>query len=64
MSRPTVFVGGYYYPTFYRASLWYDPFFLGSGPGYYGFYGPAYFQYPIYGRGRGYDNSGSVCLQV
>ena len=64
VSRPTVFVGGYYYPTFYRASLWYDPFFIGSGPGYYGYYGPAYYQYPIYpGRGR-YDNSGSVRLQI
>jgi hypothetical protein len=67
VARPTVFVGGYYYPSFYRASLWYDPFFLGSGPGwgpsFYG-YGPVYYQYPIYGRGRGYDSSGSVRLQV
>jgi hypothetical protein len=58
----TVFVGGYYYPSLYRASLFYDPW----GPGYYGYYGygPAYYQYPIYaGRGR-YDNSGSVRLQV
>jgi PEGA domain-containing protein len=64
VSRPTVFVGGYYYPTFYRASLWYDPW-----PGYYGYYGygPYYqVQIPIYGRGRGYgyDRSGSVRLQV
>lgn len=58
--RPTVFVGGYYYPRLYRASLWYDPWY----PGYYGFYGPAYYQYPIYGRGRGYEQSGSVRLQV
>jgi PEGA domain-containing protein len=66
VSRPTVFVGGYYYPTFYRSSLWYDPFFPGSGPGYYGYYGPAYYQYPVYvggGRGR-YDNSGSIRLQI
>ena len=61
VSRPTVFVGGYYYPTLYRASLWYDPWYSG----YYGFYGPAYYQYPIYGPGRGYyDRSGSVRLQV
>ena len=38
VSRPTVFVGGYYFPTLYRASLWYDPWYSG----YYGFYGPAY----------------------
>jgi hypothetical protein len=61
VSRPTVFVGGYYYPTLYRASLWYDPWYSG----YYGFYGPAYYQYPIYGPGRGYyERSGSVRLQV
>ena len=65
VSRPTVFVGGYYYPSLYRASLWYDPW----GPGYYGYYGygPYYqVQIPIYGRGRGYgyDRSGSVRLQV
>ena len=70
VARPTVFVGGYYYPSLYRASLWYDPWGPGWGP-YYGFYGSAYgyggpayggyYQYPIYG-GR-YDNSGSVRLQ-
>jgi hypothetical protein len=60
VARPTVFVGGYYYPSLYRASLWYSPW----GPGYYG-YGPAYYQYPIYVGGRGrYDNSGSVRLQI
>jgi hypothetical protein len=61
VSRPTVFIGGYYYPTLYRASLWYDPFW---GPGYYG-YGayPYYYQYPIYGPRR-YDGSGSVRVQV
>ncbi|MGH9241269.1 MAG: PEGA domain-containing protein [Vicinamibacterales bacterium] len=60
VSRPTVFIGGYYYPTFYRASLWYDPW----GPGYFG-YGayPYYYQYPIYGPRR-YDASGSVRVQV
>jgi PEGA domain len=65
VARPTVFVGGYYYPSLYRASLFYDPW----GPGYYGYYGygPYYqVQIPIYGRGRGYgyDRSGSVRLQV
>ena len=69
VARPTVFVGGYYYPSLYRASLWYDPFYPGSGPGFYG-YGPGYYpyqiyaQYPIYGRGRGYDNGGSIRLQI
>jgi hypothetical protein len=65
VARPTVFVGGYYYPSLYRTSLFYDPW----GPGYYGYYGygPYYqVQIPIYGRGRGYgyDRSGSVRLQV
>ena len=65
VARPTVFVGGYYYPSLYRASLFYDPW----GPGYYGYYGygPYYqVQIPIYGRGRGYgyDRSGSIRLQV
>lgn len=62
VARPTVFIGGYYYPTFYRASLWYEPW----GPGYYGYgYGPYpyYYQYPIYGPRR-YDASGSVRVQV
>ena len=68
-SRPTVFVGGYYYPSLYRASLWYDPFYFGAGPGwgpgYYGYYGygPAYYQFPVYGAAR-YDRGGSVRLQV
>src|SRR5262245_7661215 len=65
VARPTVFVGGYYYPALYRTSLWYNPWGPGWGP-YYGFYGPAYGyygdQYPIYG-GR-YENSGSVHIQV
>ena len=64
VARPTVFVGGYYYPTLYRASLWYDPYRFGVGPGWYGYGGPAYYQYPIYGRGRGYEASGSIRLQV
>jgi hypothetical protein len=68
--RQTVFVGGYYYPSLYRTSLWYGP---GWGPGFYGYggygyggfgYGPAYYQFPIYGGGRGYDRGGSVRLQV
>jgi hypothetical protein len=59
VARPTVFIGGYYYPTFYRASLWYEPW----GPGFYG-YGPYpyYYQYPVYGRR--YDGSGSVRVEV
>jgi len=61
VSRPTVFIGGYYYPTFYRASFLYDPWYQG----YYGYgYRSAYYQYPIYGPGRYYDQSGSVRLQV
>lgn len=58
VTRPIVFIGGYYYPTFHRASLWYDPW----GPGFYG-YGPYYYQYPIYGPRR-YDASGSVRVEV
>lgn len=62
VSRPTVFIGGYYYPTLYRASLWYDPW----GPYYYGgYYGaPYYYQYPIYGPGRSYYGMGSVRVEV
>lgn len=58
VARPTVFLGGYYYPTLYRASLWYAPW----GPGFYG-YGPYSYQYPIYGPRR-YDAIGSVRVQV
>jgi hypothetical protein len=58
VARPTVFIGGYYYPRFYRASLWYEPW----APGLYG-YGPFYYQYPIYGPRR-YDGSGSVRIEV
>lgn len=68
VSRPTVFVGGYYYPTFYRASFVYNPWYSGyyGFPGYYGLgYGPAYYQYPVYGPGRSYyDRGGSIRLQV
>jgi hypothetical protein len=59
VARPTVFVGSYYYPRLYRTSLWYDPWW---GPSFYG-YGPAYYQYPIYGPRR-YDASGSIRIQV
>lgn len=70
VSRPTVFIGGYYYPTFYRSSLWYEPWGLGYYPYGYGYYGygygqGVYAQFPIYGRGRGYvGGGGSVRLQV
>lgn len=56
VAHPTVFIGGYYYPSFYRASLWYAPW----GPGYFGY---PYYQFPVYGPGR-YDMSGSVRVQV
>jgi hypothetical protein len=61
VARPTFFIGGYYYPRFSRASLWYSPW----GPGFYG-YGPYpyyYSQYPIFGP-RLYDGSGSVRVEV
>jgi hypothetical protein len=65
-ARPTVFVGGFYYPTLYRASLSY-----GYG-GYYrygGYYGPyfgawPYYQWPPYYGYSRYDLSGSVRTQV
>ena len=56
VAQPTVFIGGYFYPSLYRASLWYAPW----GPGYFGY--PDY-QYPVYGPGR-YDMSGAVRVQV
>lgn len=61
IGRPTIFVGGFYYPRLYRASLYYGPF----RPYYYGgFYGaPYYAQWPPYGYAR-YDLSGTVRLQV
>ena len=62
--RPaTVFVGGYYYPRLYRASLFYGGYGYGYGdPWYYGGY-RAYYQWPVFGGGR-YDLSGSIRLQV
>jgi len=54
-SRPTVFVGGYYYPPLYRAGLYYG--------GYRGYYGASYYQWPYYGGGF-YDLSGAARLQV
>jgi hypothetical protein len=62
VSRPTVFIGGYYYPTFYRASLWYNPWGPYDYGGYYG--APYYYQYPIYGPGRSYYGMGSVRVEV
>ena len=62
VSRPTVFIGGYYYPTLYRGSLWYSPWSPYYYGGYYG--GPYYYQYPIYGRGRGYYDMGSIRVEV
>jgi hypothetical protein len=57
--RATVFVGGYYYPSIYRASLWYG---YGAPYAYPYFYGPAYYgQWGPYGY---YDLSGSMRLQV
>jgi hypothetical protein len=57
----TVFVGGYYYPRFYRSSLFYDGWGYYGYPGFYG--STLFYQIPIYGRGRGYA-SGSIRLQV
>jgi hypothetical protein len=56
-SRPTVFVGGYYYPSLYRAGLHYGgysnfgvSFSFGYGPYYAGYYRPYYGYYgPHYG---------------
>jgi hypothetical protein len=63
-SRPTVFVGGYYYPTFYRPSLWYGAYGYPYYPYYYGasYYGPSYSQWGPYPYR--YDLSGSLRLQV
>ena len=67
-ARPTVFVGGYYYPSLYRTSL-----ALGYGYGYPAYYGgyygygpyaggwPSYQPGPYYGP---YDLSGNVRTQV
>jgi hypothetical protein len=54
--RATVFVGGYYYPSLYRPSLYYG--------GYRGYYGASYYQYPPYYGGGYYDVSGAARLQV
>lgn len=55
---PTVFIGGYYYPTIYRPGLLFGGFGYGYSPRYYG---PAYYQWRPFGY---YDLSGSVRLQV
>jgi hypothetical protein len=55
--RSTVFIGGYYLPSLYRAPLFYG----GSPHAYFG--APFYYQWPPYGFGA-YDPSGSVRLQV
>ena len=63
-ARPTVFVGGFYYPSFYRASLYYG--YGGYYDRYYGsYYGgwPSYQVPPYYGYAR-YDLSGTVRTQV
>jgi hypothetical protein len=62
-ARPTVFVGGFYYPSLYRPSLYY-----GYG-GYYGdggYYRPYYAGSPYYQGPYGYryDLSGNVRTQV
>jgi hypothetical protein len=62
--RTTVFIGGYYYPSFYRASLYYGyPY----GYPYYrygGYYGAVSYQWPPYYGGGFVDLSGSARLQV
>jgi hypothetical protein len=75
--RATVFVGGYYLPPFYRASLYYGGYGgygyrgYGIGLGYGPYYGGAYPYRPYYGYPgspyygyAGYDLSGAVRLQV
>ena len=60
-TRPTVFLGGFYYPSLYRANLYY-----GYGGYYRGYYRPyyagRYYQGPYYGYR--YDLSGTVRTQV
>ena len=60
-TRPTVFLGGFYYPSLYRANLYY-----GYGGYYRGYYRPYYAgrydQGPYYGYR--YDLSGTVRTQV
>lgn len=53
--RATVFVGGYYYPSFSRSRLYYT--------GYRGYYGASYYQRPYYGAGF-YDLGAAARLQV
>ena len=60
--RATVFVGGYYYPSLYRSSLYYG--YPGYYGGYSGYYGAAYYQWPPYYGGGFYDVSGAARLQV
>jgi hypothetical protein len=56
--RTTVFIGGYYFPTLYRSSLYF-------GYGYYPrYYAPLYYQVPPYYGYGPYDLSGTVRLQV
>jgi hypothetical protein len=70
-ARPTVFVGGYYYPTLYRTSLsvgvgYGYPAYYGGYYGYYG-YGPYYGGWPYYQPGPyygPYDLSGNLRTQV
>jgi hypothetical protein len=60
----TIFIGGYYYPTLYRASLFYGPYYSAAYyRGYYGYPSPFYQPWP-YGYGYPYDLSGSMRLQV
>jgi hypothetical protein len=51
-----VFVGGYFYPSLYRANLYYG--------GYRGYFGAPYYQWPPYYGGGFYDLSGAARLQV
>jgi hypothetical protein len=58
--RTTVFIGGFYYPSLYRASLYY-----GGYRGYYGgYYGASYYQWPPYYGAGFYDLSAAARLQV
>lgn len=64
-ARPTVFIGGFYYPSFYRANLYYGY----GGYRYGGYYGPyygalPYYQWPPYYGYSGYGPSGNVRTQV
>jgi hypothetical protein len=65
VGRPvaTVFVGGFHFPSLYRASLYYGPRYGYPGGYHGGYHGAPYYQWPG-GFGYGYDSSGSVRLQV